>query len=347
MTARRVVPHPSLRLLITALAVLGGAAFIAANSSAVPDVWRTATRAQPVWLAAALLTTIAASVNVAALHVAARRALSMRSTLRQLLAPALTAQFLNLIVTSGGLAGLAALQAEGRHHQRDPATVTGAFLVVAVAGQLAVVGVLPVAFILLATSGHLTFADAAAGLVFAAYTAAITTLITVALRSPINLRRIYALPRRTAARLRRRPPPPEDHTAADALYQAISQLRRSPARAALIVAHALIVDIAGIVLLWCVLRALRLPVGFDVAIVAYAVSLMFSIIGFLPGGLGFVEISLAAVLVAYRTPTPAAAAAVGLYRLFELWLPVLAGAAVARSVLRRATTIDSAQPTSH
>lgn len=335
MSARRILPTPSLRLLLIVLAVAGGGAFIVANASAVPAVWRTATRAQAAWLAAAFLTAVGASLNVAALHVAAQRALSMRSRLRQLLAPALTAQFLNLIVTSGGLAGLPALQAEGRRSGRDAASVTGAFLVVAVTGQLAVIGVLPVAFVLLATSGHLTAADIVAGVVFLGYSAIVASLVVAAVRSPANLRRIYALPRRTLARLRRRPPPPDDHAAADALHQAISRLRRSPRRAALIVAHAVAVDIAGIALLWCILRALSLPVGFNVAVVAYAVSLMFSIIGFLPGGLGFVEISLAAVLVAYGTPATAAAAAVGLYRLFELWLPVLAGAAASRQVLRR------------
>jgi uncharacterized membrane protein YbhN (UPF0104 family) len=55
-------------------------------------------------------------------------------------------------------------------------------------------------------------------------------------------------------------------------------------------------------------------------------------VGFLPGGLGFVELTTVAVLVSYGIPAPRAAAAIVLYRGLELWLPALAGGlAVARS----------------
>jgi uncharacterized protein (TIRG00374 family) len=335
MKVRRVVPTISLRLLLTGVTIVGVLAFILANRASIPKVWLSVSQAQPQWLGAALLAAVVTNLSIAALHVSAQRALGMRSGLRQLLAPALTAQFLNLIVSSGGLAGLPALRAEGRRHGRDPAAVIGAFLIVALAGQIAVATILPVALVLLATSGHLTATDVAASLVFLGYTAVVAWTVAGALRSPGALRRIYSLPRRAVTVLLRRPPPSLDHPAADALYQALSRVRRSHRRVALVLAYAVAVDISSVALLWCVFRALRLPLGIDVAIVAYAVSLLFSIIGFLPGGLGFVEISLAAVLIAYGTPAAPAGAAVGLYRLFELWLPAVTGAALAPTVLHR------------
>lgn len=71
-------------------------------------------------------------------------------------------------------------------------------------------------------------------------------------------------------------------------------------------------------------------VGPSVALVAYSTSVVFFIVGVLPGGLGFVEASLGVILAGYGLATPMAAAAVVLYRLLELWLPLTVGAVAAR-----------------
>ena len=45
-------------------------------------------------------------------------------------------------------------------------------------------------------------------------------------------------------------------------------------------------------------------------------------------GLGFVEVSLGAVFVGFGIPGATAAAAVLVFRVFELWLPVVIGGAL-------------------
>jgi len=65
------------------------------------------------------------------------------------------------------------------------------------------------------------------------------------------------------------------------------------------------------------------------SLVAYSVAGLFGIVGFLPGGLGFVEVSLSAVLIGFGASGVTAAATVMLYRLFELWLPVVIGGGLA------------------
>jgi hypothetical protein len=45
-----------------------------------------------------------------------------------------------------------------------------------------------------------------------------------------------------------------------------------------------------------------------------------------PGGLGFVEVGLTAMLVAAGIPGPDATLATLAYRLFQFWLPIPAGA---------------------
>jgi uncharacterized membrane protein YbhN (UPF0104 family) len=54
-----------------------------------------------------------------------------------------------------------------------------------------------------------------------------------------------------------------------------------------------------------------------------------------PGGFGTVEASTAALLIGAGATAGAAAAAVALFRLFDLWVPVITGAVVARRDARR------------
>jgi len=72
-----------------------------------------------------------------------------------------------------------------------------------------------------------------------------------------------------------------------------------------------------------------------VAMIAYCVSVMFGMIGFLPAGLGFVEISLAATLVSFGSTVASATAAAVVFRVFELWIPLLAGGLVVRDLGHR------------
>lgn len=100
---------------------------------------------------------------------------------------------------------------------------------------------------------------------------------------------------------------------------------------------AVAVDLLGVVMLWAALAAVG---GGDrpvVALVAYAISTLFGIVGFLPGGLGFVEFGAVAVLVSFGTPVGVAAAAVVVFRVLQFWLPVAVGLAVSWWLGRRGT----------
>ncbi len=64
----------------------------------------------------------------------------------------------------------------------------------------------------------------------------------------------------------------------------------------------------------------------SLVLVAFAGSAVLGMIPITPGGLGFVEIGLTAMLVAAGIPGPDAALATLAYRLFQFWLPIPAGA---------------------
>ena len=62
---------------------------------------------------------------------------------------------------------------------------------------------------------------------------------------------------------------------------------------------------------------------------------MASLVGPIPGGVGVADASLGALLVANGVAGPTAAAAVLAFRLLDLWLPLLVGAAAGARQYRR------------
>jgi uncharacterized protein (TIRG00374 family) len=191
-----------------------------------------------------------------------------------------------------------------------------------------------VAMLVVWVSDRLTGAEITASTVFALYLAVRVGILVVAWRSRRSLRRLFVLPGRVASWLRRRPHQPSGHRAADDLHEAMSLVRRAPARSLPTVAHAVGVAVLGVLTLWAVVAAVGAGHSVIVALVGYSVTVLFTIVGLLPSGVGFVEVSLGAVLVSFGVDGPRAAAVVVLYRIFQLWLPVVAGAVLAPRVRR-------------
>ena len=72
----------------------------------------------------------------------------------------------------------------------------------------------------------------------------------------------------------------------------------------------------------------------SLVLLAFAGSAVLGMIPITPGGLGFVEVGLVAMLTLAGIPGPDATLATLAYRLFQFWLPIPAGAA-AYIVFRR------------
>jgi len=331
----------SWRTLWLATVAVGAVAFAAANRSQVPLVARVLRQANPRFVGLALAICALGLLNQAALHHATQRAVGLRPRFMKSLQAATAALFLNLVVKSGGMAGATAfVRADPGGHRRGRVVV--AYLLATLLGQLTFAVVLAASLVLIWEDGRLTSVDMAASLVFAGIMAGVLAALVAGLHSREALRRVHSLPRRIALRARTILGPPNaasprggaDHSGADDLYDAVQVLARRPARATSAVAHAFGVEALGTASLWSVLRALGAQPGWTLALVAYAVSVLFAIVGFLPGGLGFVEAGLGAVLVSYGITGPVAVAAVVLYRLFELWIPVAVGAWTAQSLVR-------------
>ncbi|MEY2434267.1 MAG: putative heme transporter [Acidimicrobiaceae bacterium] len=96
-------------------------------------------------------------------------------------------------------------------------------------------------------------------------------------------------------------------------------------RAALVGLIALARPVCDYLALYFALRATGAHVNPAAVLAAFIVSNIAGMIPFTPGGLGFVEASLAGVLTVAGATDPEANLAVATYRLTETWLPCLAG----------------------
>lgn len=284
--------------------------------------------AQPGWLAVMLLAMVAWLVNLALMHAAAQRAAQLDTGRLDLVAPAVGGNALNLITKSGGMAGLVLFLADARRRNRPRGSVVASYALAQSAGEIAFAATLIAALALVWADGHLSRTEIVASVVFGIYLTVRIGAYVAAFRSRTAIRRLYSLPHRIVTFVRRRPPTPIDVMSADEMYDSMVLVRQRPRGVVPVFGHAIGVEAIGVIELWAAAAAVGASHSLLVAFVGYSVSVLFAIVGFLPGGLGFVEVSLGAVLVSYGASVATATAAVVLYRVVEMWLPIVIGLGV-------------------
>jgi uncharacterized protein (TIRG00374 family) len=291
----------------------------------IPAVWHQLRSSDWRWVAVGITVMLLGFVNLGWMHAAARRAVGIPTPTAPLVPVAMSANALNLVVKSGGMAGLGAFTSDGRKRGLARGPVIAAYVLVVTVADVAFTLMLLVALVTIIVDGRFSLIDGIAVALFTVYLVIRGSLLAVAWRSRAAVRRLMSWPSRMLARSRRRPAPVPDNEAADELFDSLGMIRADPRRMVPTTAHACIVDLVGILELWAVCHAVGTGTGLYVAFVAYLVSVLFAIVSVLPAGLGFVELSLSAILVSFGSSVTTAAAAVVLYRLFELWLPLASG----------------------
>ena len=342
MIAGETVPNPTRgrrwgwwQVVAAVVVGAGVLTFVVGHRAEIPAAWAAVRGADVRFLAVAVAATILWLVNLAMFHAAGQRLAGAPTTTAELILPATIANALNLVV-KGNMAGLVPLVGEGRRRGVPRPTVVIAYVVVMVVGEWAFAVALLAALIAMVHDGALSRAELVASAIFAVLLILKAVAAVAATRSPDLLARASAVPGRIWARLRRRPPSSGDAAGARELIDAVAAIRSNPGRLGRCLVHAGGVELIGMAELWAVLHALGYG-SITRALVGYSIGVLFSIVSFLPGGLGFVEVSVAAALTSLGMPGAAAAAAVVLYRICELWLPLLAGAlgyATARRISR-------------
>ncbi len=315
--------------------------FVILNRGQLPEAWRAARSAHPEYIVLAAGLSVLYLLNHGAIYRAAYGALGLRISYREMLVMATAGHFLNMVVVnSGGMGGLPLFLREATRREHPPALVTAAYLLVMQLGHLLFAVLLVFALALAWADGEVTRTEWAASGVFGLYTAFSVFALTAAVASRRATRLIHSLPglaKRKALKLMRRPmvtAKPSFHEA-DELYDSIQLLVRHPYRLALPTILSLVTEVLGVAMVWTVLKAFNAGATTTDAVIAYAMGVVFGIVGVLPAGLGFAEAGMGIALTSAGVAGPVVALTIVTYRTLEVWAPFAAGAWAAHVVLRK------------
>jgi hypothetical protein len=264
------------------------------------------------------------------------RAVDVRLPLGKALPVAWACNFVNMVVKSGGMGGMALfLRAAGRRGYSGSRTTLGYLLTLA-AGYAAFFVVLAAALALLWVQGNARRTEVVASGATAIVLIGLIAGVVLVVRSPARVRdtyaRIAAAVNGAAAIVGQGPlmDAAGGARAAEESEAVVRLVRERPARALPVLTLNLGKELCGVAVLYAVLLAFDSSASPSLAVIAYALTILFSYVSIIPSGLGLVEVSLTALLI--RTGIPAAPAALTtiVYRLFQFWTPFLVGAVATR-----------------
>lgn len=317
-------------------AVFGGFAvwFLAGNVGILGDVVAGIGSIDPTIAALGTLCSGLAIANRGALNRAAHRSVGLdvgQAAMTHTAAVGFAAQ---KVVKSAGAVGLAVFVRHGRRRGHAPGQVAAACVLAASASFAALGVLLSLAVAALAIGGRLTGWWVGAAIGFSIYSVLVVCLAVAIARSRPLAESMWEAGEVGWRRLRRRSADHAGRPFPAELFDAIGVARRRPEALGRMMAHAIASKLLGALMLAAAVDAAGLPVSAGTALVIYATALAASMVTIVPGGVGMVEASTAALLVAAGASAGAAALAVALFRLFDLWLPLLTGAVLSRGDLR-------------
>jgi uncharacterized membrane protein YbhN (UPF0104 family) len=275
-----------------------------------------------------LAISIAAIANRGGLSRAAHRATGLVAPRMSMVRPAAVGFNADKVIRAGGLGGIAVFVRHGTSRSYPRGFVVGACALAAAASLAALGMLLSITLALLAVQGRLTGWWLAAGGGFVIYVSVVVVLVAMGARRRDLVDRVWsALARRTSRGL--------DATEGqsgpvDDVFSAFRAARHSRRWAGRTLGHAALSKALGAAMLYCAANAVGAPLTATGAIVIYAAALGASMASLTPAGLGVVEASTGALLVSAGSSVGTAAMAVALYRLFDLWIPVMVGLVLSR-----------------
>lgn len=327
------------RRLVSVIALTAMTVFALLNASAIFEALSALWAASPSHLLLGTAVSILAIGNRGLLSHSAHSAAGLSSKPASMTRTASIGFAASKILVSGGASGLAVFVRRGREQGFSAGRVTAACLVAAGASAAAMGIMLSTSIGLLTLSGDLTGWWLAAAIGFSIYVAVMVTVLTIVVRRQDVARRSCARVQRMVGRIRRRPVE-TDSALVDDLYGALRTARARSRWSQRAVWHALASKLLGTAALLSAAHAVGIPISIRDAVVIYSAALVASLITVIPGGVGTVEASTGAMFLGVGASVPAAAVAVALYRVFDLWLPLTIGVVLGRAHFRMRHTGD-------
>jgi len=319
-------------------AVLVGAivAFALLNRSMVSEAAGILRDANLRYVAVAAVFSLLSVVNRGEMFRFAHRAVGLETGRRDMANVAAAAYALNKVAKTAGAGGVALFVRAGALRAHAAGTVAAAYMVGSVSAQIGLGVILAIACVSAVVTGAISSTWLGTVLGFIAYLILMMLVVLVASRSRERLQWLYDRGARivsgVARRFGRRGPNGEG-AVIDDFYDAVHSIRRRPASFWAAVGHASLDKMIGAMVLANALAAVGADISFASVLQAFAVALVAAMVAFVPGGLGAVEASMVAVLVSQGLDLPTAGAAVVIFRLIDLWVPLIIGTLAARTLV--------------
>jgi uncharacterized membrane protein YbhN (UPF0104 family) len=248
------------------------------------------------------------------------------------------------VIKTGGASGLAVFLRHGRRRGLEGGAVTASCILASVASFAAFGVLLASTLAILATTGRLTGWWIVAGAWFAIHGLVLASFGYLARHNRKAAERVWRWMQRVRAKVVRGRPKLVDDSATDALYKAMATARGEFGWTLRTLAHAVASKALGALMLIAAASAAGVSLSLTAAIVIYATALTASSVAVTPSGIGVVEASTAAALLSGGVPLAEAALTVAFFRIFDVWIPVIAGTFLGRHELRADTVKADAPP---
>ncbi len=339
---------PSLQsLFIPALAVLAIATAAAAKSRDVAEAVAILGDVRTWPLLVAIGASCIGVVNRASQLQSAHRLAGIEVSVWSLLRVSAAAYALNKLVKTGGLGGVAMIVRHGAARGSATGATLTACMLNSISGHLAMALTVFVGLALVGLDGSAPGPQASPWVIMMVPLATIAGtggVVVVADRGQATAR--YWLQRADALMLGSRARSVlETLTASiDSLLGALATLRSTRPGSLRVFVHAVAAKLLGAAILVSSLGAVGAEIPIGAALAVYALALITAAISVLPAGLGAVEATTTVLLTGAGVPMATALAGTLLFRLLDLWLPVLVGAIAAATTEGHAAGKHAAAP---
>ena len=320
---------------------LAGAVFFAANNAATFETALTGLRNASIFpVVAGVTLSVIAIITRGFLNRAAHVAVGLEARPFPMARTAAVGFAANKVVRSAGASGLAVFVRNGSRHGYAASRVAAACVVAAAASFCSLGFLVLTNMIVLAGTNELSAWWLTAGAGFLIYSAVIALGVVAARRRKDTALRLRLAGRKLVGRIRRRPLDGET-VGLDDLYEAMAAARANGSWSGRVLVHAVASKMLGAAMLLAAAVATGLPISIGGVLLIYTTALVASLFSVVPGGLGMVEATTAAMFVSAGAPLALAVVAVALFRIFDLWIPVAAGAVIAKLELRKLEPVVS------
>lgn len=239
--------------------------------------------------------------------------------------------FLKAIVPSGGVSALAVFIDDACRRGQSGARVAEGSLLVLVSDLATMIILIVFGLAYLASRGVLQVYQWLAALFYGVFVVGLSLLLLLGRFQPVRLGRLLKIAQhglnQLATRLRRAPfvaPDWAERTSCD-FVSAACDIASHPVRLGYTLVTALTVHLINVACLYTVSVAYHQPLSIGALVAGFSMDVVFSVITFIPHGIGIVEGVMALVFVSLGVPTDRAIVITLVFRGLNVWLPLLIG----------------------